>query len=180
VGLIEGELGFWDMRWQAGKASPAPRVIILLVALFIAAIPVPLPASAAPPIEFKHSQLALITGQGRYEFNVELAQTTHQLAQGLQERRNLAPSAGMLFDFNRVDYVAMWMKNTHISLDMLFLLPDGRIDSIAERTRPLSLAQIKSKRPVRAVLELNAGTAARLGIKVGDRVLHRIFGNFSN
>ena len=69
----------------------------------------------------------------------------------------------------------MWMKNTLIPLDMLFIESDGRIAKIVERTVPLSLASIASERPVRAVLELNAGTAARLGIQPGDRVLHPAF-----
>ncbi len=76
----------------------------------------------------------------------------------------------MLFDFQRAVPVAMWMKNTFIPLDMLFIAADGRIVNIARRTVPQSLETIPSAAPVRWVLELNAGAAARLGIRAGDRV----------
>ena len=92
-------------------------------------------------------------------------------------RRELAPDAGMLFDFKEVEPVAMWMKDTYLPLDMLFIARDGRIVHIAERTVPFSLATISSGEPVLAVLELNSGTASRLKIKPGDRVIHPIFGN---
>jgi len=83
----------------------------------------------------------------------------------------------MLFDFKRVQPVAMWMKNTLIPLDMLFIDGAGRVVNVAENTVPLSLATIPSAAPVRAVLEINAGSARRLGIRPGDQVLHAIFGN---
>ena len=92
-------------------------------------------------------------------------------------RENLAADAGMLFDFGSSEKVAMWMKNTLIPLDMLFIKPGGIIANIASGTTPLSLAPVPSNGPVRGVLELKAGTAARLGIRPGDRVLHPIFGN---
>jgi len=96
--------------------------------------------------------------------------------QGLQGRRRLAADAGMLFDFGRPVPVMMWMKDTHVSLDMLFIDAEGRVVNIARGTVPFSLTPIRSAGPVRAVLEVNAGTAARLGIKPGDRVLHPLFG----
>jgi uncharacterized membrane protein (UPF0127 family) len=82
----------------------------------------------------------------------------------------------MLFDWGSPRESSMWMRNTLIPLDMLFIAADGRIHRIAERTVPLSLAPIASGGPVRATLELAGGTAERLDIRVGDRVLHRIFG----
>jgi hypothetical protein len=85
-------------------------------------------------------------------------------------------AAGMLFDFERTEPITMWMKNTFISLDMLFLDRAGIIVHIARNTQPQSLRHISPGRPVRGVLEVNAGTAARLRIKVGDRVLHGMFG----
>jgi uncharacterized membrane protein (UPF0127 family) len=81
----------------------------------------------------------------------------------------------MLFDFKRVEPVAMWMQNTYIPLDMLFIRADGTIARIAENTEPLSTRTIPSGEPVLAVLELNGGTAARLGVKAGDRVEHPLF-----
>lgn len=91
-------------------------------------------------------------------------------------REELAPDAGMLFDFKQPTMATMWMKNTLIPLDMLFVDQAGRIVNIQERAVPLSTAIIAAAAPVRAVIELNGGTAARLGIKPGDRVIFPIFG----
>jgi len=126
--------------------------------------------------KFEHSRLAIISQSGRHEFEVELAVTPQQRSQGLMYRRNMLPDAGMLFDFGRQPTRAsMWMRNTFIPLDMLFIKADGEIESIAARTVPHSLETISSDGPVRGVLELNGGTADRLGIKPGDRVEHPIF-----
>ena len=94
-------------------------------------------------------------------------------------RRSLADDAGMLFVYGSEGMVSMWMRNTFIPLDMLFIAGDGRIVRIAERTVPQSLETISSGRPVIGVLEVNGGTAARLGIQPGDRVLYRAFGGGS-
>jgi uncharacterized protein len=91
-------------------------------------------------------------------------------------RQSLPADAGMLFDFGETRPVAFWMKNTLIPLDMLFIAADGGIADIHERAVPRSEATIEARVPVRAVLELNGGTVARLGIKRGDRVHHPIFG----
>ena len=121
--------------------------------------------------KFEKGELAIVTADGRHEFTVELALTTAQHQQGLMFRREMAPDAGMLFDFGpRPRRASMWMKNTYIPLDMLFIKADGQIDSIAERTTPHSLEAISSRGMVRYVLEINGGTAARLGIAPGDRV----------
>jgi uncharacterized membrane protein (UPF0127 family) len=121
--------------------------------------------------KFESASLAIVTDAGRYEFKVEVALTPEQRGQGLMFRRDMARDAGMLFDFGASpDRASMWMKNTYIPLDMLFIRSDGRIESIAERTVPHSLEAISSRGPVRYVLELNGGTAARLGIGPGDRV----------
>ena len=92
-------------------------------------------------------------------------------------RRKLAPDAGMLFDYKVPQRITMWMKNTYIPLDMLFIGAGGRIVNIAERTVPRSLAAISSDGNAQAVLEVNGGTARRLGIRPGDMVLHPIFSN---
>ena len=81
----------------------------------------------------------------------------------------------MLFDFKRVEPVTMWMQNTYVSLDMLFIRPDGTIARVAANTEPLSTRTIPSGEPVLAVLEVVAGTAARLGIRAGNRVEHPLF-----
>jgi uncharacterized membrane protein (UPF0127 family) len=125
---------------------------------------------------FPTSKVEIVTQAGRrHTFSVEVATTYEQLAQGLMYRRTLAADAGMLFDFGQTKPVSMWMKNTLIPLDMLFLAADGKVAGIAERAVPGSLATISSPGPVRGVLELNGGTAARLGIKPGDRLLHPLF-----
>ena len=120
--------------------------------------------------------LSIVTQGGQKQtFQVEVARDDAQRAQGLMFRRSMAPDRGMLFDFGRVEPVSMWMQNTYLSLDMLFIRPDGTIARIAANTEPLSTRTISSGEPVLAVLELNAGTAAKLGIKPGDRVEHPLF-----
>nr|WP_091135056.1 DUF192 domain-containing protein [Microvirga guangxiensis] len=120
--------------------------------------------------------LSIVTQSGqRQSFQVEVARNDADRAQGLMYRRSMAPDRGMLFDFGRVEPVSMWMQNTYLSLDMLFVRPDGTIARIAANTEPLSTRTIPSGEPVLAVLELNAGTAAKLGIKPGDRIEHPIF-----
>jgi len=108
-------------------------------------------------------------------FTVEVANTWMQRRQGLQNRRTLPRDAGMLFDFRKPQPVSMWMKDTFLSLDMIFIDADGIIFSIAENTEPMSLDAIGSGAPVLAVLEVNAGTVTRLGIRPGDRVHHPMF-----
>ncbi|MGO4570888.1 DUF192 domain-containing protein [Microvirga sp. 2TAF3] len=114
-------------------------------------------------------------GGQRQTFQVEVARNDADRAQGLMYRRSMPANQGMLFDFGRVEPVAMWMQNTYLPLDMLFIRPDGTIARIAANTEPLSTRTIPSGEPVLAVLELNAGTAARLGIKAGDRIEHSLF-----
>lgn len=128
---------------------------------------------------FPTARLTIVTAGGPHEFTVELATTPAQMEQGLMFRQSLAPDAGMLFDFKSPQTVMMWMKNTWIPLDMLFVDASGHIVNIHERAVPGSLATIGSAAPVRAVVELNGGTAARLGIRPGDEVKFPIFGNAS-
>jgi len=121
--------------------------------------------------EFSKGQIAIVTGAGSQDFAVEIAATPNQRMQGLMFRKKLAPDAGMLFDFGaNAGRASMWMKNTYIPLDMFFIKADGKIESIAERTVPHSLEPVSSLGPVRYVLEVNGGTAARLGIRPGDRM----------
>ncbi|MDA1089189.1 MAG: DUF192 domain-containing protein [Proteobacteria bacterium] len=134
------------------------------------------PEQGAPLNTFAWDTLEIVTESGRrHPFRVEMAITPSQQAQGLQWRKVLADDAGMLFDFGASKPTAFWMLNTYLSLDMIFIASGGKIDKIARATKPLSLAAIASDGPVRAVLEVRAGTAARLGIQPGDRVEHRIF-----
>lgn len=132
-------------------------------------------AAAAGAAGLATEALEIETGAGSRDFVVEVARTTEEQGKGLMYRREMAPDAGMLFVYPAVSRVTMWMKNTFIPLDMLFIGAEGRITHIVERTVPQSNELIGSNGPVRAVLELNAGTASRLGIKVGDQVRHPAF-----
>ena len=129
--------------------------------------------------QFPAAPLTIETAGGPHKFTVEVATTPAQMEQGLMFRKSLAPDAGMVFDFKTPSMAMMWMKNTLIPLDMLFVDARGRIVNIHERAVPGSLETIGAAAPVRAVVELNGGTAARLGIRPGDRVLFPIFGNAS-
>jgi uncharacterized protein len=120
--------------------------------------------------------LAIVTASGqRHVFEVEFANTDESRARGLMFRRYMAPNRGMLFDFGAEREVGMWMQNTYIPLDMLFIRADGIVTRIEERTEPLSTRTISSGGPVRSVLELNGGLTANLGIRAGDRVEHAMF-----
>jgi uncharacterized membrane protein (UPF0127 family) len=120
--------------------------------------------------------LEIVSKTGVHTFAVEMAITPEEQAKGLMFRRELPEGQGMLFDFGREQPATFWMKNTYVSLDMMFIRADGRILRIAENTVPLSEALVASGGPVRAVLEVVAGTARKLGIAPGDRVAHPIFG----
>lgn len=125
---------------------------------------------------FVRTKVEIMTQTGaRHAFAVEVATTDEQLAQGLMYRTSLAADAGMLFDFGMPRPVSMWMKNTLIPLDMLFLAEDGQVVGVAERAVPRSLEMISAPVAVRGVLELNGGTVSRLGIRRGDRLLHPAF-----
>ncbi len=126
---------------------------------------------------FTTAPLTIETAAGKREFTVEVARSPGQHAQGLMFRRRLGARAGMLFVYRRAGPVAMWMQNTLIPLDMLFIGADRRIAHIVERTVPLSTETIGSREPVSSVLELNAGTVSRLGIKPGDAVASPALGN---
>jgi uncharacterized membrane protein (UPF0127 family) len=131
-----------------------------------------------PQPELPKEKLAIVTHDGkRHEFNVEMALSPDQQTIGLMFRPSVPPDGGMLFDWGAPRESQMWMRNTIAPLDMVFINPDGTIRAIAEDTTPRSLATIDSHGPVRATLELAAGTTAKLDIRVGDRVEQRIFGN---
>jgi uncharacterized protein len=135
---------------------------------FFLALGVPLSAAETQTLE-------IVTANGVHSFAVELVANDADRAKGLMYRRELPEGRGMLFDFQREQAIAMWMQNTFIPLDMIFINADGRIRRIAENTEPLSTATIPSGGPVRGVLEVIGGTAKKFGIKAGDRVGHPIF-----
>jgi len=107
---------------------------------------------------------------GKHRFQVELAQTVEEVTRGLMYRERLGKFQGMLFVFPEEAPRSFWMKNTLISLDIIFISQDLRIVSIAERAEPLSLKSLQSQGPARYVLEINGGLSAELKIKPGMKV----------
>jgi uncharacterized membrane protein (UPF0127 family) len=112
--------------------------------------------------------LVIKTASGDHNFNIEVATTQQEQALGLMFRRSLPENAGMLFLYDPPQPAAMWMKNTLIPLDMVFIAPDGRVLRIESNTEPLSTAVIPSEGDISAVLELNAGEADKIGLRRGD------------
>ena len=123
----------------------------------------------------KIEPLTVATEAGATMFTVEIADTPGLQERGLMFRQRLPDDRGMLFDFGQPKQVAMWMKNTLISLDMVFIRADGTVAGIAENAKPQSLDVLGVQEPVLAVLEVAGGTAKRIGLKPGDTVYHRIF-----
>jgi uncharacterized protein len=110
-----------------------------------------------------------LTASGRHEFAVEIMRTPCELQQGLMFRRSLASDRGIVFEFPRDEIASMWMKNTYIPLDMIFVA-NGKVVSVAENAVPLSERVIFSSQAASRVIEVNAGTAARISLRAGDRV----------
>ncbi len=121
------------------------------------------------------SPLTIISNGKTHKFTVELAETDEQRDIGLMHRTQLAPDHGMLFDFHDAQIVRFWMRNTFIPLDMLFIRGDGTVVSVFKNVRPHDEAPVGPNARVQAVLELAAGTADRLDLKMGDKVTHTIF-----
>jgi len=153
-------------RCFGGRGSDAAIVLI-----FLATCLATVPWVCAAEVQ----NLEIVSQSGVHVFSVELATTDEERERGLMFRKELPDGHGMLFDFETERSVAMWMKNTLIPLDMIFIRADGRISNIAESTEPMSTRIIPSRGAVRAVLEVAGGTAKRLGIEVGDRVAHPMF-----
>lgn len=155
------------MRFLASHSTGAAA------AAFAAFLALTLPLTATPRAlaeEVQREELVVTTDTGANTFSVEIADEPRERALGLMFRREMADDAGMLFDFGVEEPAGFWMKNTYIPLDMLFIKADGTIESIAERTTPLSEKSVPSKGPVRYVLEINGGLSDTLGIEPGDQV----------
>lgn len=131
---------------------------------------------ASPALAAEVQPLEIVTKSGVHVFSVEIATTEQERATGLMYRKELAEGRGMLFDFSPEQNVQMWMKNTYIPLDMIFIRSDGRILRIAENTEPQSEKIIPSGGLAKGVLEVIGGTARKYGIVPGDRVAHPLFG----
>ncbi len=129
------------------------------------------PPSLSLPVE----TIRIDTAAGQKALRVEIAADAASQERGLMFRRELAPDAGMLFDFHQEARVSFWMKNTPLPLDMVFIRSDGTVASVEPNAVPYSTDSIPSPEPVRAVLEINGGRAHDLGIKPGDKVRADIF-----
>jgi uncharacterized membrane protein (UPF0127 family) len=159
-----------DIIYITRVFSMRRRVLLAVFCLlpFLAAVTARLDAAELQTLE-------IASKSGVHAFAVELALTPEEQSRGLMYRKTLPEGQGMLFDFKRDQETSFWMKNTYVPLDMIFIRSDGRIHRIAENTEPLSERLVPSNGPVRAVLEVLAGTARKLGIAPGDRVAHPIF-----
>jgi uncharacterized protein len=133
-------------------------------------------AAPEPLSAFPQSLLAIRTDSGKVvNFKVWEADTPRREEQGLMFIREMDAHTGMLFMFPENRPVTMWMKNTYVSLDLLFLNAQGKIDYIAARATPLSETIIGPPTPEFAVLELKGGACEQFGIKLGDKILHKNF-----
>lgn len=156
------------------RRAPLARLFfafVLAMATAASIVAVPSVVRAETPLA-RADRVEAVTATGRHVFTVEVVDTDETRARGLMFRTQMAPDAGMLFDFRTEQPVWFWMKNTYLPLDMIFVRADGTIRAIAADATPLSEATVASGGPVRFVLELNAGTAARIGLKAGDKLVH--------
>ncbi len=150
----------------------------MLGSAFVALLFVVAANNAVAQQKFSTETLTIESASGeKHGFTVELALDDAQRQQGLMFRKTMSPDKGMLFDFGEERNVTMWMKNTLLALDMLFIGRDGKISHIHENAVPHSEAIISSRGAVKYVLELNGGSAKRYGIKTGDVVRSRQIGN---
>jgi uncharacterized membrane protein (UPF0127 family) len=170
-------LTFWKKAPILLRSRPYVRGVFFSFVLVLTSAGLPDQANSTETelITFETSELTIITASGRHHFWVEIAKSIVQRQQGLMKRQEMPADRGMLLDFGFPQMVHMWMKNTHIPLDMIFLDEIGSITAIAANTTPFSTTVIPSPGDTRAVLELNGGTVSRLRIKVGDKILHWIF-----
>lgn len=153
------------------------RALKSLIFLFLA-VPAIACADPLPPSHpLPRSTIIIDTTNGPVRFNVEVANDSQSQEYGLMFRKSLAANAGMLFDFHTLVDTSFWMKNTLIPLDIIFILPNGTISSVAPDAVPMSTTPIPAVEPIRAVLEIGGGRAAQFGIYPGEKVHNAIFGN---
>lgn len=135
-------------------------------------------ADPQPPAKpLPHTILIADTTAGEAKFDVEVAGDWRSQEYGLMNRKSLPRNTGMIFDFHTTVMTSFWMKDTLIPLDIIFIKKDGTISSVAADAVPMSLTSIPSNEPIRAVLEIGGGEAARLGLYPGQKVHNAIFGN---
>ena len=156
---------------QFNRAALSAALYLVVVA-FLAILSGSLDATLA---DMRHDTLKIITASGEHRFDIEVAESGEDKSRGLMFRQSLADGAGMLFPYQPAQEITMWMKNTYISLDMVFIRADGVVHRVATATEPFSEAVIASGGDVTGVLESRAGIAAKIGLKAGDRVVHPLF-----
>lgn len=150
--------------------------LVIFVAWMTSASAPSEPTSLASAPSFSRDHLNIRRADGvSFPFDVEIATTSQQEAYGLMFRHSIAPQTGMLFLWDPDREVSMWMKNTYISLDMLFIRHDGTIAKIITHAIPLNLTPLSSDEPVHSVMEMKAGEVDRLGLKAGDKVVFWAF-----
>jgi len=155
------------IKGQADNVRAALAALVILGFFSLSSFGVP---SAFGDVLFKRASLTIQTNSGPTLLNVEVADTDVRREQGLMFRRKLPDDGGMIFLFDREQEITMWMKNTYIPLDMVFIGSDWRIVNIAYNAEPFSTDVISSVRPASRVLEIAAGQAGRLGLAPGDAV----------
>lgn len=169
----------WDPAFRGKRATTrkpgALHDSIESLSALWAALAFVILAAGAPAIAAGLDTLEIATSSGQHAFQVEIAANDASRERGLMDRRYMAPDHGMLFEFMSDQPVSFWMKNTYIPLDMIFISPAGVVTHIVANAEPLSERVIPSGGPCVAVLELNGGTAAAIGLKVGDKVRHPFF-----
>jgi hypothetical protein len=159
-----------------GVSSRAAKSAALLILLGVpAAGYVAWRETAAKETAAHFERLDLVTAGGVRTLDVEVARTPDEQALGLMYRTSLDDTHGMLFPYAQARELTMWMRNTYIPLDMVFIKADGTVHRIEARTEPLSDRVIASHGDVAAVLEIAGGAAERLGLKPGDKVRYRHF-----
>lgn len=146
------------------RLATAFRAIGMLVAILVGLLPLAACSS--------DDRLVAHTATGDYPFTVELVDTPESRQQGLMFRQSLDKNAGMLFDFQREQQAAFWMRNTFIPLDMIFIAADGTVKTIHVNAKPHDPTSIPSGVPVRFVLEIPGGRSVEIGLKPGDRIEH--------
>ncbi|MGH6676030.1 MAG: DUF192 domain-containing protein [Xanthobacteraceae bacterium] len=161
-----------NLSWKSRDAGRGWILRFCLVAFAGAAI---LARTAAIAGEGQFEPLSIVTATGTHPFSVEVMRTPRELEKGLMFRKSMPEDQGMLFDFQTEQSVMMWMKNTYIPLDMIFMGKTGKVVGIVAHAKPMSEQILSVLAPTYAVLELNGGEAAKIGLKVGDKVLHPIF-----
>lgn len=170
-----GRVLYVPRRWfrRGSKDAPGRRVVFALVMLCVgmAAIPSSLFVEAGP----RREPLAIMTASGSHAFWVEVARTGPVQERGLMFRTSIPSDHGMLFVFRQEGPIRMWMKNTYLPLNMIFVSKQGKVIGIHENAEPLSEKVISSGEAAFSVLEVNGGTAARTGLRRGDVVRHSAF-----